>query len=210
MPSRVPAEVRENLERVRLLVLDVDGVLTDGSLIYSADGEEYKQFSVRDGLGIRLLLQAGVQVAIITGRASEAVRTRCEELGIRSDLIVLGSKDKGADLDRMESLLDIRDRLEIAAVKLVSDGALGKMAAGLPMMEIRTRPARVQRISARRFRMVLLEGKNRQVRRMVRKVGNQVTGLKRIRVANIKLGRLAPGAWRHLNDEEQRELLRIL
>jgi 3-deoxy-D-manno-octulosonate 8-phosphate phosphatase (KDO 8-P phosphatase) len=116
MPSSVPAEVRERLEPVRLLVLDVDGVLTDGSLIYSADGEDRKQFSVRDGLGIRLLLQAGVQVAIITGRASEAVRTRCLELGIRSDLIVLGSRDKGADLERIESLLDIRDRLEIAAM----------------------------------------------------------------------------------------------
>jgi len=116
MPSRVPAEVRQNLERVRLLVLDVDGVLTDGTLIYSVDGEERKQFSVRDGLGIRLLLQAGVQVAIITGRGSEIVRTRCEELGIRSDLIVLGSRDKGADLDRIESLLDIRDRLEVAAM----------------------------------------------------------------------------------------------
>jgi len=116
MPSRVPAEVRENLERVRLLVLDVDGVLTDGSLIYSADGEVFKQFSARDGLGIRLLLQAGIQVAIITGRSSEAVRSRCQDLGIRSDLIILGSVDKGADLDRIESLLYIRDRLEIAAM----------------------------------------------------------------------------------------------
>jgi 23S rRNA pseudouridine2605 synthase/23S rRNA pseudouridine2604 synthase len=78
------------------------------------------------------------------------------------------------------------------------------------MMETQTRPARVQRISARRFRIVLQEGKNRQVRRMVRKVGNKVTGLKRIRVANIKLGDLAPGAWRHLNDQEKRELLKIL
>jgi 3-deoxy-D-manno-octulosonate 8-phosphate phosphatase (KDO 8-P phosphatase) len=116
MPSRVPADVRQNLERVRLLVLDVDGVLTDGTLIYSADGEVRKQFSVRDGLGIRLLLQAGFQISVITGRASEAVRTRCEELGIRGDLIVLGSRDKAADLDRIESSLEIRDRMEIAAM----------------------------------------------------------------------------------------------
>jgi len=116
MPSRVPAEVRERLEPVRLLVLDVDGVLTDGTLIYSADGEDRKSFSVRDGLGIRLLLQAGVQVAVITGRTSEAVRMRCQELGIRDELIVLGSRDKGADLDRIESLLEIRDSGEIAAM----------------------------------------------------------------------------------------------
>ncbi len=105
---------------------------------------------------------------------------------------------------------DHEKEYDVTVTKPISDGALRKMAAGLPMMETQTRPARVQRISARRFRIVLQEGKNRQVRRMVRKVGNQVTGLKRIRVANIKLGRLAPGAWRQLSDREKRELLKIL
>ena len=105
---------------------------------------------------------------------------------------------------------DHEKEYDVTVTKPISDGALGKMAEGLPMMETQTRPARVQRISTRRFRIVLQEGKNRQVRRMVRKVGNQVTGLKRIRVANIKLGRLAPGAWRHLKDQEKRELLKTL
>ena len=105
---------------------------------------------------------------------------------------------------------DHEKEYDVIVTKSISDGALRKMAAGLPMMETQTRPARVQRIAARRFRIVLQEGKNRQVRRMVRKVGNQVTGLQRIRVANIKLGCLASGTWRHLNDKEQRELLKIL
>jgi pseudouridine synthase len=105
---------------------------------------------------------------------------------------------------------DHEKEYDVSVAKPIADGALRKMAEGLPMMDIQTRPARVQRISARRFRIVLQEGKNRQVRRMVRKVGNKVTGLKRIRVANIKLGDLAPGAWRHLNDQERRELLKIL
>jgi 23S rRNA pseudouridine2605 synthase/23S rRNA pseudouridine2604 synthase len=105
---------------------------------------------------------------------------------------------------------DHEKEYDVTVAKPISDGALRKMAEGLPLMETQTRPARVHRISARRFRMVLQEGKNRQVRRMVRKVGNQVTGLKRIRVANIKLERLAPGAWRHLSEKEQRELLKIL
>ncbi len=91
--------------------------------------------------------------------------------------------------------------------KPIADGALRKMAAGLPMMETRTRPARVQRISPRRFRIILKEGKNRQVRRMVRKVGNQVIMLKRIRVDGIKLGRLQPGKWRHLTAKEKQLLL---
>ena len=115
MPSRLPAEVREKLEPIRLVVLDVDGVLTDGSLIYSSGGEEHKRFSVRDGLAIRLLLRAGIQVAVISGRPSEAVVARCSELGVRSELIVVGSEDKPADLDRMEDLLQISDA-EVAAM----------------------------------------------------------------------------------------------
>ena len=105
---------------------------------------------------------------------------------------------------------DHEKEYDVTVTKPISDGALGKMAEGLPMMETQTRPARVQRISTRRFRIVLQEGKNRQVRRMVRKVGNHVSDLKRIRVANIKLGRLAPGAWRHLTQNEKMVLLKVL
>ena len=78
MPSRFPTEIRHRLAPVRLLVLDVDGVLTDGSLVYSSEGEVHKVFSVRDGFAIRLLLGAGIQVAVISGRSSAAVaRFRC-------------------------------------------------------------------------------------------------------------------------------------
>jgi 23S rRNA pseudouridine2605 synthase/23S rRNA pseudouridine2604 synthase len=105
---------------------------------------------------------------------------------------------------------DHEKEYEVTVTKPITDGALRKMAEGLPMMDSKTRPARVKKISGRRFRIILQEGKNRQVRRMVRKVGNQVAGLKRIRVANVKLGRLAPGAWRHLTRNEKRKLLKVL
>ena len=95
---------------------------------------------------------------------------------------------------------------EVTVAKPITDGALQKLTAGLPMMESKTRPAKVQRIAPRRFRIILKEGKNRQVRRMVRKVGNQVTKLKRIRVAGIKLGQLPPGKWRHLTEKEKEEI----
>ena len=95
---------------------------------------------------------------------------------------------------------------DVTVAKLITDGALLKLAAGLPMMESKTRPAKVQRIASRRFRIILKEGKNRQVRRMVRKVGNQVTRLKRIRVARIKLGKLPTGKWRHLTEKEKEEI----
>ncbi len=115
MPSRLPADVRHRLEPIRLLVLDVDGVLTDGTLIYSPEGEDRKRFSVRDGLAIRLLLQAGTEVAVLSGRSSESVAARCRELGMRAELVVQGSRDKAADLDRIEKMLGVADR-EVAAM----------------------------------------------------------------------------------------------
>ena len=78
--------------QIRLLLLDVDGILTDGTIIYSDAGTEIKTFNVRDGLGLRLLMDAGVQVGIITGRKSNALLMRCRDLGI--DLVFQGVKDK--------------------------------------------------------------------------------------------------------------------
>ncbi|MEW6218830.1 MAG: HAD hydrolase family protein [Thermodesulfobacteriota bacterium] len=67
---------------IRLLALDVDGILTDGTLYYGPGGQEWKAFHVRDGLGIRLLLEAGLEVALITARQSEVVARRAADLGL--------------------------------------------------------------------------------------------------------------------------------
>jgi pseudouridine synthase len=95
----------------------------------------------------------------------------------------------------------------VTVAKSITDGALNKMARGLSIMGVRTRPAPIRRLSPTRFRIVLKEGRNRQIRRMVRKVGNRVIGLVRIRIANIHLGNLAEGAWRPLTDKERIALL---
>ncbi|PAT39272.1 3-deoxy-D-manno-octulosonate 8-phosphate phosphatase [Vandammella animalimorsus] len=70
-------------EPVRLLFLDVDGVLTDGGLYYGPEGEQLKRFHTLDGHGIKLLAQAGIEVAVITGRDSAALRLRLQALGVR-------------------------------------------------------------------------------------------------------------------------------
>jgi 23S rRNA pseudouridine2605 synthase/23S rRNA pseudouridine2604 synthase len=101
---------------------------------------------------------------------------------------------------------DHEKEYEVTVASPVPEGALRRLAAGMPLMGTRTRPARVTRLSASRFRIVLQEGKNRQIRRMVRKVGHKVLGLHRIRVANIRLGGLKPGQWRHLSLEEVKVL----
>ena len=83
---------REKLKRTKLLLLDVDGVLTDGSIIYNDSGAETKVFDVKDGLGIKMLMKAGIQVGIVTGRTSKALYHRCNNLGI--SLIFDGVHDK--------------------------------------------------------------------------------------------------------------------
>lgn len=83
---------REKAARITVLLLDVDGVLTDGRIVYDADGRETKAFHVRDGHGIKMVQQAGVEVGIVTGRRSTIVESRARELGIA--LVRQGVSDK--------------------------------------------------------------------------------------------------------------------
>lgn len=76
------AKLQEKARRIRMVILDVDGVLSDGTINVSGSGELYKAFFVRDGLGIKMLQKAGIPVGIITGRSSDIVARRAEELGI--------------------------------------------------------------------------------------------------------------------------------
>jgi 3-deoxy-D-manno-octulosonate 8-phosphate phosphatase (KDO 8-P phosphatase) len=92
--------------RVRLLILDVDGVLTDGRLYYGARGEVLQSFHVRDGYGIRALQTAGVEIAVISGRRSAAVVRRCRELGIRH--LIQGAEDKLAAFAKLAARLKVR------------------------------------------------------------------------------------------------------
>lgn len=81
-----------DLAKIKLLLLDVDGVMTDGRITYDSDGVESKAFDVKDGHGLKLLQRAGIEVGIITGRQSSVVTRRAEELGI--ELVYQGAKDK--------------------------------------------------------------------------------------------------------------------
>jgi 3-deoxy-D-manno-octulosonate 8-phosphate phosphatase (KDO 8-P phosphatase) len=85
-------ELRERAARIKLLLLDVDGVLTDGKLYFGNSGEEFKAFSTLDGHGIKLLQKTGVKVGIITGRTSDLVARRAKDLGIK--ILVQGREDK--------------------------------------------------------------------------------------------------------------------
>jgi 3-deoxy-D-manno-octulosonate 8-phosphate phosphatase (KDO 8-P phosphatase) len=90
--ANIPKSVLIAAAKIKLVLLDVDGVMTDGKLYYGNSGEEIKAFNIRDGLGIKLLQQGGIQVGIITGRISELLQRRACELVMEP--IIQGREDK--------------------------------------------------------------------------------------------------------------------
>jgi len=98
-------DINEKAARIRLLIFDVDGVLTDGSLYVGDDGQEYKAFNSRDGHGIKMLLKYGVEVAIITGRTSQVVEHRMANLGITH--VYQGKLDKLPAYEELRGKLGI-------------------------------------------------------------------------------------------------------
>ncbi len=103
---------------------------------------------------------------------------------------------------------DHEKEYEVSLERPIDAKDLQRMADGIMLKGRKTRPAKIKRLSGRRFRIVLLEGRNRQIRRMVRHLGHSVKRLKRVRVANVRLGNLPPGGWRHLSPHEKKILLR--
>jgi len=99
--QRINAEVRTRIEKIRLLGLDVDGVMTDGRLYYHDDGTESKAFDVRDGHGIKMLQKVGMEVFLISGRNSPMVDKRAMDLGISE--VTQGVRDKVPVLERIAS-----------------------------------------------------------------------------------------------------------
>lgn len=117
MPAapNLPEDLRTRLARVRAIVLDVDGVLTDGSMTYDENGLETKTFDVKDGLGLVLLRDLGYKIGVVSARTSKVVEVRCRELKIPEEHLVQGERDKAAALDRLLSKWDL-DPLEVVAV----------------------------------------------------------------------------------------------
>jgi 3-deoxy-D-manno-octulosonate 8-phosphate phosphatase (KDO 8-P phosphatase) len=92
MVEKMKKSLRKKIKMVKFLGFDVDGVLTDGNIYLDADGKEIKQFNTKDGLGIEMAINAGLTVALISGRDSKAVSNRAQDLGIK--IVKQGIKDK--------------------------------------------------------------------------------------------------------------------
>jgi len=92
-------EILKKIQKIKLFLTDVDGVLTDGGLYYTAEGLVMKKFHVRDGMGVLLLRKAGLQIGILSGDNSELIRTRAKALKI--DIVYMGILDKENKLDEI-------------------------------------------------------------------------------------------------------------
>lgn len=101
------SDAEKMLRNVKLLLLDVDGVMTDGSIVYTGSGEEIKSFCVKDGLGLRMLMETGINIGIVTGRSSDALYHRCKNLHIQ--LIFDGISDKAAVLEKITEKTGIKE-----------------------------------------------------------------------------------------------------
>jgi len=136
--SSASSELNARLKAIKLVVFDVDGVLTDGRLYYSPTGEELKVFNVKDGVGIKLLRDCHVQVAIMTAKDSPMVAKRMADLGIKH--YFPGVKDKGFQLDVLATRLGLDpaqlcfvgdDMVDLPAMTLAGVGICPKDAYGL-------------------------------------------------------------------------------
>ena len=119
----IEEELRTRIFAVRLMIFDVDGVLTDGRIIYHDDGSEIKAFDVQDGHGIKLLQRAGIEVALITGRSCRAVEHRAHGLGITR--VYQGARDK---LEAYEEIL------ERTGLKCEQTGFMGDDLIDIPLL----------------------------------------------------------------------------
>ncbi|MFT5592638.1 MAG: 3-deoxy-D-manno-octulosonate 8-phosphate phosphatase (KDO 8-P phosphatase) [Oceanicoccus sp.] len=103
----LPNQIKEKARNISLMIFDVDGVLTDGTLVYGVNGEELKHFNVKDGVGIKLLETYGIRVAIISAKDSAPLRKRISDLGISH--VYLACKDKVAALNALTSKLKLEN-----------------------------------------------------------------------------------------------------
>lgn len=125
MSHTIIKKAPDSAKHIKLVIFDVDGVLTDGTLFYDNQGDEYKAFNAKDGHGLRMLEKAGIAVAIITGRQSELVNHRAANLNLSPHMIYQGYSDKR---------LAFKDLLEKTGLSATQIAYVGDDVIDLPVM----------------------------------------------------------------------------
>ena len=157
--------LKGRIQRLKLLILDVDGVLTDGKLYYGPDGEELKAFHVLDGLGIKMIQDAGIKLSVISGRRSEALENRLRELRIEE--IFLGQVNKISSLETLSFKLGVEtDEIGFIGDDLVDLDVMKRV--GFPVAVKNAHPE-VKRVAVYTTRAEGGKGALREVAELIRK-----------------------------------------
>jgi 23S rRNA pseudouridine2605 synthase/23S rRNA pseudouridine2604 synthase len=127
-----------------------------------------------------------------------------------SEGLMLLTNDGRLHLKLSHPSFDHEKEYEVTVARSISDDELLAMGAGIVISGRKTRPARVRRLSGKKFRIVLQEGRNRQIRKMLGALNHEAIRLKRTRMAGVRLGELPPGAWRYLTEKEKENLFNML
>jgi YrbI family 3-deoxy-D-manno-octulosonate 8-phosphate phosphatase len=126
--------MEENLKKIRLIIFDVDGVLTDGGIIFGSGGLEIKSFNVRDGHGIKIAKRCGLEIALVTGRTSEVVHRRAQDLGIEK--VYQGVWDKKPVLAQLLTELSLMaDQVAVMGDDIVDIPVMRRAGVGFTVPE---------------------------------------------------------------------------
>lgn len=188
----------------------LDRVELDGQLVEPPLEPEYVYYAVNKPKGyVSSCAQTNAKLVVDLAPKDKRVFP-VGRLDKDSTGLILLTNDGRLHLEMSHPSYDHEKEYEVWLRDPVLPGAVRKLREGVALDGIKTRPAKVTVIMSTHVRMVLQEGRNRQIRRMFKKVGNEVTALKRIRFGNIKLGDLKEGQWRRLSDKEIKGLLQGL
>ena len=185
---------------------DIDEVMVDGNVVRADEKLRYVILNKPTGY-VTSCRQPGDQIVLDLVDISERLYP-VGRLDKNSTGLLLLTNDGRLHHRLSHPSFDHEKEYDVVVRKPISDKALKRMADGIPLKGRKTRPAEVRRTGPRRFRIVLKEGRNRQIRRMVRAVGHHVEHLGRLRVGKILLGGLAEGQWRLLTKTEAAALLK--
>ena len=185
---------------------DIDEVMVDGNVVRADEKLRYVILNKPTGY-VTSCRQPGDQIVLDLVDISERLYP-VGRLEKNSTGLLLLTNDGRLHHRLSHPSFDHEKEYDVVVRKPISDKALKRMADGIPLKGRKTRPAEVRRTGPRRFRIVLKEGRNRQIRRMVRAVGHHVEHLGRLRVGKILLGGLTEGQWRLLTKTEAAALLK--
>lgn len=212
---RAEEHIRDGRVAVNGQVVTQAGVQVDPETdTVTVDGE-----TVRPGAG-NIYIAFNKPAGYVTSCLQKQEKTVLELVDIKERIYPVGRLDKDSTglllltndgelhLRLSHPSFDHEKEYDVTVAEPIGNGDLTRLREGISLEGRMTRPAKVARVSGRRFRIVLMEGRNRQIRKMVGRLGHRVVALKRLRVAGIRLGGLKEGGWRYLTGEEREALLR--